>query len=248
MIGKLKKRVRMAFASSGALVTVVVLLVLTAGVAVAASFPTYQADIIQSTSPDGTWDGLAGNDKIYGWGADNTFSGNEGDDTILGGTGALDTLSGDEGNDKLYGGWTSTITGDGANYVYGGPGNDTLKGADGYDELYGQSGNDKLYGSGDAVAGDYLEGGPGINTYTGSNGDDEIQAKTPEDGGGAAETIKAGAGSDTIFADDGIPDKISCGDHYDFVNYDEGIDTVGSDCEEKYPSQGEGPSLKNGSK
>ncbi len=41
IVGKLTKRVRMAFASSGALSVVVLLLVLTAGIAVAASNPTF---------------------------------------------------------------------------------------------------------------------------------------------------------------------------------------------------------------
>ena len=50
IVGKLKKRVRMALASSGALSVVVVLLALTAGVAVAATVPgTFNGETLNGT-------------------------------------------------------------------------------------------------------------------------------------------------------------------------------------------------------
>lgn len=73
-----------------------------------------------------------GDDKLYGFDDEQSFSGDAGDDLI--------------------------DTGDGADLIYGGPGDDRLYGRKGDDRIYGNSGNDQLYGG---LGQDFLSGGPG---------------------------------------------------------------------------------------
>jgi Ca2+-binding RTX toxin-like protein len=94
--------------------------------------------------------GGEGNDELRGEGGDDVLNGNEGDDTLLGGD-ESDTLDGGAGDDKLYGGDARTIYGQntslyGANYLYGGDGNDELYGGGGDDHLYPGPGNDTVDG------------------------------------------------------------------------------------------------------
>ncbi len=49
--------------------------------------------------------------------------------------------------------------------------------------------------------------------------------------GGAKEVINAGAGDSSIFADDGVPDQIKCGEGHDGVIADRSVDSVSADCE-----------------
>ncbi len=236
MIGKLTRRVRMAFASSGALSVVVVLLVLTAGVAVAASNATFNAETLNGTEQADTIDGLAGIDKMYGLGGNDTLKGNEGKDTVQGGEGK-DTVEGGEGNDTIDlgpGNDGGECSPQGCTGGYGGPGNDTIKGGDGYNVLKGEGGDDKLIlnpGHG------FMFGGPGKNTYTGGPNGDAIYANVDEANGGAKEVINAGAGNDSIYADEGLPDQIKCGDGNDTVlaDYPDSVDSVSADCETVNP-------------
>ena len=109
---------------------------------------------------------LAGRDKLFGGGGDDTIFASNGNDRLFGGRGN-DELDGGEGNDKLF----------------GGAGNDTLDGRFGKDRLVGGAGNDELRTDG---AGDILEGG---------DGDDElfIVGKIGDDGstltGGAGSDV-----------------------------------------------------------
>ncbi len=65
-------------------------------------------------------------------------------------------LYGDEGDNTIFGG-------SGSDYIYGGDGNDTLKPGDGDDYIYGEAGNDilTLTGSGTQI----FNGGEGIDTF-----------------------------------------------------------------------------------
>jgi len=98
-----------------------------------------------------------------------TFSGGDGNDSILGGSGA-DTLSGDAGEDTLSGGLgsDSLFGGAGADLVLGGAGNDTVYGGDGDDTLIGGAGNDTIStGAGADVIG--LANGSGADLVTDFN-------------------------------------------------------------------------------
>ncbi|MEL6217853.1 MAG: LamG-like jellyroll fold domain-containing protein, partial [Pseudomonadota bacterium] len=74
--------------------------------------------------------------------AADTFSGGNGNDTILG-EGGDDTLNGGDGNDSIEGGYNDDL-------IDGGDGDDTLDGGRGSDLLIGGSGNDVLRATSDA--------------------------------------------------------------------------------------------------
>lgn len=78
-------------------------------------------------------------------------------------------------------------------------------------------------------------GGQGKNTYTGGPESDVIHAVTTEPEQGAKEVINAGAGNDTIFTDDSMPDQIKCGEDTDGGDIDtlhvDLVDSVPADCE-----------------
>lgn len=80
--------------------------------------------------------GTSGNDTVSGNNSDNTLIGYAGNDTMTGGSGDDD--------------------------IHAGAGNDTLDGDDGTDLLYGGAGDDILYGEGGL---DTLHGGVGADTY-----------------------------------------------------------------------------------
>jgi len=75
----------------------------------------------------------------------------------------------------------------------GGRGNDTLKGLGGSDKLAGGPGNDRLLGG---SGNDRLDGGAGRDVIDGGPGRDTTLARD-----GVADTIRCGAGRDTVFAD-----------------------------------------------
>lgn len=97
-----------------------------------------------------SFNGLAGNDLIFGtdiWlgnempGSDDTLSGADGNDSISGFAGN-DSLDGGVGNDTLLGG-------DGSDLIFGGAGNDSLYGDGGVDRLNGGLGADFMAGGAD---------------------------------------------------------------------------------------------------
>jgi Ca2+-binding RTX toxin-like protein len=108
-------------------------------------------------------------------------------------------------------------------------GDDTLRGTagldiglDGADSISGGDGNDTLLGYGGA---DLLSGGRGA---------DIIEAKEIANHPPGKDTVRGGCGNDTIYANDGVKDKIDCGAGRDFVQFDQGLDTV-TNCEDKLP-------------
>jgi uncharacterized delta-60 repeat protein len=140
--------------------------------------------------------GRAGGDQLYGNGGDDTLDGGAGADRMEGGDGA-DTvdysrrgnavhvdLEGDDDDGASFehdtvwtdvehilgGSGNDTLVGNGkANYIRGGPGNDTISGGGGNDALYGDAGNDRIYGdagddyidSRDGTVDPVLDGGTG---------------------------------------------------------------------------------------
>lgn len=108
---------------------------------------------------------------------------------------ASGTLNGLGGDDVLDG------SGDTNDVLNGGDGNDTLKAFGGNDKLDGGAGNDFLEGGFDD---DLLIGGPGTDSLVG----DETASNT------------IGTGNDTIMANDGIGENVSCGPGTDVADLD----------------------------
>jgi Ca2+-binding RTX toxin-like protein len=96
----------------------------------------------------GTWTpgpgATSGDDTYVGDDSDDSFiNGLDGNDT-LSGAGGDDSLNGGNGDDTLTGGAYDDVidTGNGNNHVYGGAGNDIIKSSGGQDTLSGGLGND----------------------------------------------------------------------------------------------------------
>ena len=81
----------------------------------------------------------------------------------------------------------------GANTLSGSSGADLIRGLGGNDALFGRSGNDRLLGG---AGDDRLNGGPGRDFLDGGPGNDQIDARD-----GARDTVRCGAGRDTVLAD-----------------------------------------------
>ncbi|GHI85507.1 calcium-binding protein [Streptomyces xanthophaeus] len=141
-----------------------------------------QADSVTSSlaGPGVTLVGGAGDDSLYGGGANDTLEGDEGSDFLSGGAGN-DTLTGASGQDRLF----------------GGPGNDSIEGRGGSDIINGGAGNDVVSGgngSDHVIAGtgnDYVEGGAGRDTL---DAVDEISGNDHVLGGAQADTCRADLG------------------------------------------------------
>jgi Ca2+-binding RTX toxin-like protein len=95
---------------------------------------TPEDDVLFGDKNPNDFDGLAGNDLIFGKRADDTLVGGEGDDSLYGGE-AEDQLFGGDGNDLLQGGRDNDL-------LDGGSGNDVLIGLSGDDILTGGLGTD----------------------------------------------------------------------------------------------------------
>jgi len=150
-----------------------------------------------------------------------TCSGTTQDDLIYG-TEGVDNINASYGKDEVY-------ARSGADIVRGGPGQDYLVGDDenpstGNDRIYGNGGDDFLSGE---AGSDYLNGG-GQDDTIGAQGSD-IQGSNTE----GKDTVLGETGDDTIDAHDGYVDSIDCGDGFDEVIYDSGIDVVAANCEDR---------------
>ncbi len=117
----------------------------------------------------------------------------------------------------------------GQGVVSGLGGNDALTGSFGDDKLDGGDGNDKLI----ALNGnDMLEGGPGDDFLEGGFDDDVVTGGPGKDSlvGDETRSNTIGTGNDTINADDGIGEGVSCGPGSDVANID-ALDTVPVDTQ-----------------
>ncbi len=130
------------------------------------------ADTITVTGPYGTTiRGGAGNDVLTGKTGIDPIYGDDGNDTLDGGSGAPgDYLTGGVGNDTLnYSSRTVNITFNMASGVSGTGESDTLNGD--IENAIGGSGNDTFNGTG---ADNTFTGGDGTDSYTGGTGSDTV--------------------------------------------------------------------------
>jgi Ca2+-binding RTX toxin-like protein len=116
------------------------------------------------------------------------YSGNGGDDVLVGSAGA-DTLDGGDGADLVrgLGGIDLLIGGDGEDRLFGGEGDDVLQGGDGNDQIIDGAGRNRIQGG----AGDDELRGTG--RIEGGDGHDVIQALL-------GSTVLGGAGRDRVQA------------------------------------------------
>lgn len=122
------------------------------------------------------------------------------------------TFTGTDGNDYIKLAQVGT-----PGVLTGGLGDDELRGGDGADKLDGGPGNDTL------------DGGFGDDIITGGPGQDHISADLATGDCGPL-WCKYPYGNDTVYAQDGERDSITCGFGTDVV-YADPIDVVDPDCE-----------------
>ena len=146
---------------------------------------------------------------------------------VIGGTNGLippeldALLNTGTGDDLLYGSQTGTLLSfdgslflNGADFLFGGAGNDTIHGDSGADPLLG--GGDFIYG-GDGN--DSINGGAGDDDILGEAGDDQIE------GGADNDTLDGGEGNDTLIGGEGNDVLIGGADTNRF-EVDAGTDAV----------------------
>jgi Ca2+-binding RTX toxin-like protein len=123
---------------------------------------------------------------------------------------------------------------DGPSTIAGNGGNDVIKASNGADTIDGGAGDDDI------------DAGYGDDTITGGPGRDRISADQRSGGCGPV-WCDLPFGNDTIYAQDGEPDSISCGYGQDTV-YADAVDTVAGDCETvvRGGAQGAGPAPGGG--
>ncbi len=126
-----------------------------------------------------TLQGTSGNDD--GNVLNSPVAGTVYDDTIFGNDGA-DYIIGGEGNDTLYANTLDTSIGDSA-----------------LDQVWGGAGNDTLYADSD---GDVLYGGAGNDYLVGNAGDDHLVDSSYDSGG--QNLLEGGAGNDNYYVETGI--------------------------------------------
>ena len=177
----------------------------------------------------GAWlsgDSISGVENFYGTAFDDTVTGNEDANLLIGNYGG-DYLDGAGGDDNLLG-----MAGN--DTVLGGAGNDYLDGAGGDDFLYGGEGDDDFQGK---TGEDHIYGGDGADNVNGRAGDDVIYGGAGEDNlkgnedadlvfGGLDDDIIIGqSGNDTLFGDEGR-DRFYGGEGADSINGGMGVDIL----------------------
>src|SRR5581483_8411782 len=156
-------------------------------------------------------EGGPGNDVLDGGGSNDILHGGIGNDTISGGTGN-DTLLADSSDGS-----------DGADTLSGGPGFDTidyrLRTCPMTVTMGDGAANDGCSGEHDNIVdAERFLSGSGEDHITGSGANEVIDGGLGNDfidGGGGSDELLGGSGNDTIFAVDGVPDRISCGEGTD---------------------------------
>jgi Ca2+-binding RTX toxin-like protein len=174
-------------------------------------------DTLDGGDGDDTIRGGDGDDQVveHGFGNDVLLSGGNGDDVLRGGRGSDRRMLGDDGADELFGdaGSEQMSGGRGDDTLDGGPGGDNMLGDEGEDVMRGGSGNDRLGGGPDQ---DQLDGGSGDDELDGGDANDELV------GGPGADVLRGGPGDDSIRAADDTADTVDCGPGNDTVYVDEG--------------------------
>ena len=188
---------------------------------------TIVATSMQTTA---TFEGNAGDDRIFGsFVADEIFGG-PGIDLILA-NGGDDMIFAGGGNDRVFaGGGNDTICGgDGDDLIQGNDGDDEVRGEGGIDQLFGSGGNDTVYGGDDN---DTLLGGAGEDTLFGGDGDDTVVGEGDNDellGEAGNDTLLGGGGADQLSGGLG-DDRLVGGNGDDELNGGAGIDTKFGDA------------------
>lgn len=170
--------------------------------------------------------GTTGADRLAGTNQDDSIQARDGRDLVIGRAGS-DTISGGPGDDSsaygsqgLFGDAPSVKSNsnlDGDDLVRGGLGSNDLVGYGGSDRLYGGAGDDMI------LAEEYRFAHDG--TYR------RIPSKNP-----GRDMVRAGGGSDQVYALDGRADRIECGDGKgDTAVFDRGLDRVAKTCENRHP-------------
>ncbi|HID22648.1 MAG TPA: calcium-binding protein, partial [Planctomycetaceae bacterium] len=184
-----------------------------------------------------TIDAGAGRDRVVVQSLDSQFvadiriNGNEGHDTLVGGT-LGETLDGGSGDDRILGlgGNDSLLGGDGNDYLRGYGGDDTLDGGPGDDLALGTDGDDLLIG-GDGA--DTLDGQVGNDSLFGAGGDDSLLGRSGNDyldgQGSSRDTLWGGEGDDTLRGGAGIADQLVERGNADFTLNDTLLTGFGSD-------------------
>lgn len=105
----------------------------------------------------------------------------------------------------------------------GGDGPDLLVGTAHGDRIYGRAGSDTIYGKG---GGDKLVGGTGGDLLRGGRGKDKLVG---------------GPGDDTVYAKDGVIDRVECGSGEKDLAVADADDLVSVDCEQRVGQAVDGP-------
>lgn len=135
--------------------------------------------------------------------------GDEGNDTILGGS-STDYIFGGAGDDVINGRFGSDyVSGDdGRDFLEGRAGNDTILGGKGRDSIFGGNHDDSVMGGN---AADYVDGGTGNDVVAGNANRD---------------TLLGGSGNDYFAADDGEVDWLDGGEGSDRGTVDPLLDVM----------------------
>ena len=147
------------------------------------------------------------------------FVGSALSNTVTGTIGA-DYIYGGGGDDFLKGaaGSDKIFGEDGADYLEGGDGNDDIDGGKGGDQLFGDGGSDKILGG---EGGDVVDGGFGDDQLYGGDGDDDVSGGPQVSGSGSDnDKIWGGAGNDRLEGGAG-EDEIHGDDGNDILFADE---------------------------
>ena len=237
------------------LTAVMAAIVLSSGVALAATITCQSGVDCFGTNNADTLEGTASYDKIYGRG---------GADTLKGVGGSFDALYGQSGGDRLFGGT-------GKDLLVGGAGKDALSGGSGVDQYYFGDGWGKDSITEKAALGNTIKffndpytgglvtydlivdlrsgagpearntsgtntinwGGNVIDVVASGDGDDRITGNAAANalhGNGGADTISGGDGDDEIWVIDSFTgDTVHCGAGEDTVVYDVDPVTLVSD-------------------
>ena len=157
--------------------------------------PDTTISIVFEELPEGTGEGVGGNDTLIGGKGNDLIIGDAGSFVNRGGLGGDDLLQGDEGNDLLVGDAGIGIGSGGAG------GNDILVGGSGDDELIGDANDDIEDGGEDSTGGiggnDLLIAGSGHDILYGDARNDVDNSI------GGDDTLKGEEGDDTLYGDAG---------------------------------------------
>eukprot|EP01029_Cantina_marsupialis_P016090 TRINITY_DN3571_c0_g1_i1.p1 TRINITY_DN3571_c0_g1~~TRINITY_DN3571_c0_g1_i1.p1 ORF type:complete len:5289 (+),score=1833.13 TRINITY_DN3571_c0_g1_i1:2362-15867(+) len=156
---------------------------------------------------DNTVSSSQGNDTVLGMGGDDIINGNEGADLIFGGDGA-DVLRGDDGDDRLYGnaGDDNIAGGENNDTIWGGSGTNILSGNNGTDIIHDEEGTDTINGGNDEDTVIFKEGTQGVDVNLGLG--------TSTDAFGNSQTISnvenltATSQDDILIGEDGVTNII----------------------------------------